>query len=172
MVGRVRVGSRLVLDSFRPRERQEAGAGISSPEARVPATEPIQFKRWHPARSAASAASQSVGFYLVDGRFNERCADRFPLPTPLAKIRNVLAVVADVDLELPQSVGNLRHSVDAPGSNSNDGQALDPFECFRGVSCQHREHHLLVFLHFLRLQIPLPAARFFVVGLREAKELS
>jgi len=37
--------------------------------------------------------------YLVDGRFHERGADRFPLPVPLPEVRYGFPVVANVGLE-------------------------------------------------------------------------
>jgi hypothetical protein len=46
--------------------------------------------------------------HLVDGQFDGRRADCFPLPPSLAEVPNELPVVAYVRLELWNTVGNLR----------------------------------------------------------------
>ena len=45
--------------------------------------------------------------HLIDGRFYERGADGFALPSALAEVGNELAVVADVGLEFSNTIGNL-----------------------------------------------------------------
>ena len=42
--------------------------------------------------------------YLVDRRLHECRADRFPLPSPLAEVRNELTIIADVCLKLAETV--------------------------------------------------------------------
>src|ERR1017187_1780222 len=44
---------------------------------------------------------------LIDGRFDERRADRFPLPSSFAKVRDEFAIVAYIGLKLGNARGNL-----------------------------------------------------------------
>src|SRR5260221_13974064 len=54
---------------------------------------------------------ESFADHLVDRRLHERRADRFPLPSTLAEVRDELAVIADVCLKLTEAVGDLLRSV-------------------------------------------------------------
>ena len=54
---------------------------------------------------------ESSADYLVDRRLHECRADRFPLTSTLAEVRDELAVIADVCFKLTEVVGDLLRSV-------------------------------------------------------------
>ena len=95
------------------------GSGGFGPESRVPPPEePFQFviEDLGPCLEQEMCSAEgplhllfldeSSADYLVDRRLNECRADSFALSPSLAKVRDELAVVLDVYLELGQPVGN------------------------------------------------------------------
>ena len=54
---------------------------------------------------------ESSADHLIDRRLQECSANRFPLPSTLAEVRDELAVIADVCFKLTEAVGDLLRSV-------------------------------------------------------------
>src|ERR1035437_3262471 len=80
--------------------------------------------------------------HLVDGRFDERRADRFPLPSSFAEVRDESAVVADVSLKLGYARGNLlRRGAARLNQAQVHYQVAQPLEHLLGVAVPEQMLH-------------------------------